>query len=247
MDTTNNSECYACLEVKPKMLKPCPNKLCNARICSDCIHEQIKNNNDRCGLCREPIIINSNINVQKCLLTYLKLIFISVMYIGGSVSVVYSLLGNTVRNWIKCNNYKDFCDDGAYLLMIPTLFYIGVFMQGHLWRCCCPSGKYKYNVFCCGFSEKIKCKTPLTIFIMICVSNLLIFFGHIMGSPFIKYFYGKDLFYTWRTSVAGFIIYVCGIGLVVLMWIAIGLYNCIMKDAEERFGAPEYGQLLDDM
>lgn len=81
---------------------------------------------------------------------------------------------------------------------------------------------------------------------MFLISNGLIVLAHLIGHPIVKSLFGKDVFYTWRTSLAGIIVYtiIIVVGLIGLTIYSIG--RCLLIDAQERFYEPEYGELISE-
>ena len=76
---------------------------------------------------------------------------------------------------------------------------------------------------------------------MFLIANTLIFVAHGIGYPIIRFYFHKDEFFTWRTSLAGFVVYTIIIvsGLIVLaIW---RIYNCVEDNARKYYGELEYG------
>lgn len=258
---TNNENhpCYACLEVKNRMIKLCKTDGCNGRICNECVKKQIQTKNNKCGLCRGDAVISYAINFKKCGLAYGKGIYLGFMFVLGIISVFLNALGKTVVTpWIKCKGgVNETCDDLGVLLIFLTFPFVLLFFQGFCCDSCCfccdccywGNNKrkcWRYDLFCCSFRDKIKYKTYITLFLMICISNILIMFAHFIGYFIVKHKFGKDDFYTWRTSLAGIVVFWMIIGVGILGFLIYGIYNCLMFDAENRFGNPEYGQVMED-
>ena len=76
---------------------------------------------------------------------------------------------------------------------------------------------------------------------MLLFSWLFVIFAHIIGYPIIKYIYNKDDFFTWRTSLAGFIVYYIIIASILVFSI---IFCCIYhichytidKSSKQHFG-----------
>ena len=253
-------ECYVCKEMKDYVVRPCNNSKCSAIICRECIKQQVGTYQDnKCGVCREPIVIvkRGEINYTKCLESYIKIFYVIFMFFGGAIITFLNALGKTINiRWINCDVSP--CDDGA----VGTIFFVILFLipiwQGHL-TCCkgndvgckcigcsedrCRHNKCcRYDIFCCSsLRQKLKYKSYLTILIMFFISNALIALAHVIGQPIIKSMFNKDDVYTWRTSLAGFVVYT-GLLIVILIGFMIyGIYACLKNDAENRFKDMEYG------
>ncbi len=253
-------ECYVCKQMKSHVVKPCKTKNCSARICPECIKIQVKTyNNTKCGLCTKQIVITrkAEINYNKCLEAYIKIFYVLFMFVIGPIITFLNALGKTINlRWINCNPTTSPCDDGA----VGTIFFVILFIipiwQGHLTgdgcckcsecscaKCGCRPGKCcRYDIFCCGsLRQKLKYKSYLTILIMFFISNGLIVLAHCIGQPIIKSLFNNDDFYTWRTSLAGFVLYTGLIALGFIMIIIYGIYQCLMDNAKQNFSDVEYG------
>ena len=137
MTNSANLSCYACLEIKDRMVRPCTNDKCNARICKKCIGRQVVTNNKKCGICRSPILVTSTINYGKCCESYFKVIYVLFMFTVGSSLLFLNALGKTVATGIvRCydstsKNYISPCDDGAVGTIFFVSLFIGIYLQGH--------------------------------------------------------------------------------------------------------------------
>jgi hypothetical protein len=252
---TDNYQCYACLEVKNRMIKLCQTDGCTGRICNECVTQQIRNKDKKCGLCRGDAIVSYTINLKKCGVAYGKMIYLWFMFVVGSISIFLNALGKTVVGpWIRCGGGDVNCDDLGVLLIFLTFPFLLLFFQNFCCNdcnCCpcCYNSKrkcWRYDLFCCSFRDKIKYKTYISLFLMICITNIVIMIAHFIGYFIVKYKFGRDDFYTWRTSLAGFVVYWIVIGFGILCFVIYHIYECLMFDAGERFGKVEYGQVMGD-
>lgn len=241
-----NSICYVCLGTDGPFVRPCNNQRCSARLHPHCIKEQIETNSklNKCGVCKNNIVTNKgkNINIKKCFEKYLKGIYLFVMMTFGSSSLFIMALGNTTTApWIHCGTFGQVhpCDDGAIGTLFFVLPFLALFWQ---FRCCC-----KYNIIKCeSLKDKIRYKSYITMFLMLLLANSLIFFAHVIGHPIIKYMFGRDVFFTWRTSLAGFIVYAIVLTVIGIGFCVYGVGTCIKVDMEERFGEMDYGIAIND-
>jgi hypothetical protein len=232
------------------MVRPCNNNNCSARVCKQCIKEQVNADNKICGNCRQPIIIKKgNFNILKCSIQYLKVIYTILLLLGGTILTFLNALGKTsVAKLNMCDNAFKPCDSGMLGVIALTIPFLFLFWQGHLWKCCISGSKCCiYDIFCYGdLRRTLKYKSYLTMTIMLFVSNLLIMFSHFIGYPIIKYYFHKDDFYTWRTSLAGYIIYIIIIAIIFIGWILYKIGECMFYDAEEKYCDDEYGVVIKD-
>ncbi len=267
---TNKYVCYACLEMKDNMVKPCDTKSCKARLCSECIKKQVDTNNDKCGICRNPIVIKrGEFNRTKFCKKLAKISYFWFLIVFGSAFTFLMALGNILQNplvrcisFVECNNksmcdynMKRPCDDGSMVTLISTIPFILLFSQGHFINCCCNDPKFwKYNIFCCGnLREKLRFKSYLTMTIMFFVSNGLIVVAHLIGKPLIKDKFNIDNTFTWRTSLAGFVVYAIIIAIIIVLYLIykIGtvifeLYKSIIEYIEHKFSDNEYGLVINE-
>ena len=142
-------ECYACLETKDNMVKPCDTINCKARMCTECIKKQIETNDSKCGMCRNPIIIKKGVfNKNKCCEKFMKICYMCFLIVVGSILTFLMALGNTVRYpFIRCTTNVYSCDDMASVTIIATIPFILLFLQGHFISCRRNDKKYwKYNL-----------------------------------------------------------------------------------------------------
>lgn len=244
---TNNTQniCYVCLDTEKRdpLVKPCSTLNCSAVAHDICIEQQYQSENLKCGICRAPVIKNSNrvFNTKKCCISYIKLLYTMFMVIGGSILLILLSLGTTVKSFVLCGDHKEVhpCDTGAIGTILLTLPYILLFFQIP-WGCC------RYNIFCC-LKDKPKYKPYLTMGIMFFVSSLLILLAHGIGYPIIKHMFGMDVFFTWRTSLAGTIVYAIIIGTILICSIVLCVIQNIHKATTYKFTETEvnYGTLVE--
>jgi sterol desaturase/sphingolipid hydroxylase (fatty acid hydroxylase superfamily) len=135
------------------------------------------------------------------------------------------------------------------ITIVIVLVFLMMFWQGHMCVLFLDGVRWcKYDIFCCGdLREKLKFKTYLTMTIMLCISNGLIFIAHIFGYFVVKNIFGMDVFYTWRTSLAGFIIYII---IIVCGLIAFGLwklYGYMINVVDENFSDDVYGVVIEQL
>lgn len=256
-NTNTGNHCYICLNGTGQLVRPCNNNLCSARCHQDCLKKQVVYNKPKCGICQGRIVRNAKkINVNKCCKTYMKLIYVFLMISIGSALTIMNALGKTVATtWIQCHISTP-CDDGAVLTILLTLFFFCMsFWQGHLWSCgrdtpCCDCTSCKkccvYDIFCCGtLRSQLKYKSYMTIFIMFLISNSLICLAHMIGYPIIKHLYGKDDFFTWRTSLAGYVVYMIIGGIGIIGFLLYAIFICIRQATENEFGEINYGIVIE--
>ncbi len=254
-------ECYACKQMKHHVVKPCKTPNCSARICRECIKIQVATyDNKKCGVCTKPVVVTrkGEINYNKCLEAYIKIFYVLFMFVIGPIITFLNALGKTINiRWVNCNPNVSPCDDGA----VGTIFFVVLFIipiwQGHLFQCCCkcrcgdcgcrPNKCCRYDIFCYEpLRNKLKYKSYLTILIMFFISNALIVLAHCLGQPIIKSLFNNDDFYTWRTSLAGFILYTGIIAFGFIIVLIYGIYRCLMDDAKQKFTDVEYGVVVHD-
>jgi hypothetical protein len=268
-DTSN--KCYVCFSEVGQLLRPCVNQNCNARICKECLVKQVKIRNEnsrKCGICRENIAVRKGpVNKYRCFEKYLKVFYVWFMLLGGSVLTFLNAFGKSV-GWhlIDCGYVKEGpCDSGLAGTFFLTIPFLMIFWQGHIFEgcgrydrhlCCncygsfnfcCAKGKgyWRYNIFCCGNLKKtLKYKSYITMFVMFLFANSLITIAHCIGYPIILHQFSKDEFYTWRTSLAGFVVYIIAIATGLLSWLIYGIYKCLLWNAENQFSEDEYGVVV---
>lgn len=202
--------CYICKKPGEDLVKPCATVNCPNRSHRICTAQQFKSGR-KCDECQEPIIqvITKNFNTYRCCQIYLQRLFLIFMVICGPLSVILLTLGKTLTTWIICPdrappNYRT-CDDLAGVGILISLPLSMVFYQfpNCCYCCCCP-----YDIFCCAPLNKIlKYKSELTMGTLYLLSYALVLLAHGIGYPIIKSLFGIDEFFTWRTSMAGFIVY----------------------------------------
>lgn len=258
MTQNDQNICYACFTNEKKLLRPCNNTLCTARLCEDCLMKQYSTKNIKCGICRSPFSvtqISEEFDASECCSWYTKFFYMFFMMIGGLVGLVLLALARTVTNpWVQCEKNVSPCDDGAMGLIIFTLLFALMYFQfplchdadcsrGIPGRCC------KYNIFCWFTNKnKIKHKSYLTMAIMYFFACMLILLAHGIGYPIVKSVYGYDLPFTWRSSLAGFVVYFIIIGFILVGLIIFGIGYCIYSNTRNNFsGRKEIIGVIVDM
>jgi hypothetical protein len=234
--------CYVCLETKTKesFVKPCKTLNCSGLVCPCCLQQQYISNKTTCGICRQPIIRNVNqvFNTGRCCISFAKLMYTLFLLIVGSTSLILLALGKSINPWIDCYTKVSPCDDGGIGAVFLTIPFILLFFQ---LPCCC-----KYNIFCC-LKNKPKYKSYITMGILFLVSCLLIVLAHGIGYPIVKHMYGMDVFFTWRTFMAGFTVYAIIFGIfifgLIIFCISCCIYDCTKKEFTET--KINYGTLAD--
>lgn len=228
-----------------KLVRPCDNPQCSGRVHPECAKTQYQSNNKsksnkKCGNCTKPIVVKrtTKFNKNKCCGAYAKIFFVAFMIIIGSPAITILALGKTITTkWVQCNPNIHPCDDGAVGTILFSLLFILLFWQFP--RCCFEKGCcWKYDIFCYGdLRSRIGYKPYLTMIIMYLISAGLIVLAHCIGYPIVKSMFGMDVFFTWRTSLAGFIVYSIVVATLVIGLIvcAIGgnIYECTMKEFSE--------------
>ncbi len=75
--------------------------------------------------------------------------------------------------------------------------------------------------------------------ILFSIVILIVSLAHIIGYPIIKFIFNRDDFFTWRTSLAGLVVYYIILGIILLIIIiaksAPAIYNCTI----EKFSEPQ--------
>jgi hypothetical protein len=251
-EEVDKTECYICLGTDGPFVRPCSNTRCTIRGHKECIAKQAQKTNDKCP-CSTKFVSTSKVDRKRCWSLcchrFIKVFLHLFIMIGGSIATVLMALGKTVVNpWIQCGPRYEVhpCDDGAVGTIFFTFLFFPLFWQFHC-RCnpnvdkCC-----RYHIFKCDdLKDRMIFKSKLTMFIMLLGANLLVIFAHLIGYFPIKYYFHKDDFFTWRTSLAGFIIYAMIIALLLLALAIWCIYKCIEDSAIQNYGVTEYGVAVD--
>lgn len=257
-DSVNDDKCYLCLENTGKLVRPCSNNNCKSRAHRNCLKDQIEKqtgkNKGKCGVCKSTIVkTKNNFNEKRCCTSTLKVVYVLLLTIVGSVLTFMMALGKTINNkWVSCSNGdKDVhpCDDGAVGTIFYTIPFVFLFYQYHLCKC---GGRAcgKYSIFCCdSIKDKLKYKTYITMFVMFLISNCLIFLAHGIGYPIIKHMFHMDVFFTWRTSLAGFIVYTIILTAIMIISLigctSMLIINCIKDEFTEfKYGADSDNEII---
>jgi len=244
MANTTLSSCYVCLdnEKNEPLVKPCKTPNCSALTHNDCLLKQYRSKKTTCGICRQPIVRNTNkvFNTKRCCISFTKLLYTLFMLIVGSVLLILLALGKSIKSWISCDNKVHPCDDGGIGAVFLTIPFILLFFQ--LPQCCC-----KYNIFCC-LPIKPKYKSYLTMGILFLASSVLILLAHGIGYPIVKHMYNMDVFFTWRTFMAGFTVYAILAGVLIVGSFVICISGCIYDKTTENFTETQvnYGTLIEN-
>ena len=234
--------CYACLSeseslVDKDLVRPCTNENCTARIHKECLAQQLKSDIKMCGICQSPIHVNEDTEFNKtnCVIYFLKRICnILILLIGPSVLILLAL-GKTITNWQSCSGPSNGpCDDWAIGTIFFTVLLWPLFFQFQICDC-------KYHIFCCAsIKQKLKWKSIITMNIMFVISCGLVILAHCIGYPIIKYMFELDEFFTWRTSLAGFVCYSIIVGCGIIIIIIIGICIRLRDYATKKFSEPKF-------
>lgn len=236
-ETINIETCYVCEKSEGELFRPCGTTTCTSRAHRACIELQSKAGK-KCE-CQGPIvcIANKNFNLTKCCELYTKIFYAIFMVICGPISVILLSLGKTfIRPWITCPpgppNYAT-CDDLGVLLIFISLPLGMMFYQ---FPPCC-----EYSIFCCGpLKQIIKWKSQLTTSILYLLSYGLVILAHGIGYGIIKSMFGIDEFFTWRTSMAGFVVYYIICATIIVVTIIICTCCCIYTSTVDNFTETNY-------
>ena len=236
--------CYVCLlgsESEPllekDLVRPCTNEKCTAKIHKRCLVQQLKSNIKKCGICQSPIHVNKDtkINKMRCVMYSLKrLNNILILFIGPIVLILLTL-GNTIGNWQDCNRTNPGlpCDANAIPTLLITMLLWALFFQF-------PFFKSKYHIFCCeSIKQKLKWKSTITMNIMFVITCGLVVLAHCIGYPIIKYMYEMDVFFTWRSALAGFACYAIAVGFGIVVSILTYMIYSFYAHTTEKFSEPK--------
>lgn len=234
--------CNLCNQLGIKLIKSCNNPKCLAKSHSKCLTVQHKLGNTSCKLCKKSIKIKKEFNKIKCLKFYFGIIYTFLMLIGGSIAIVLLSLGKTVNSWVTsgCNVWKEGqnpnpCDNGALftiLCVLPFIFSIWQIPQLY----CGSNSYYRYNIFFCLKPYKnTKGRAYVSMAILFLILNSIVILAHVIGYPIIKFIFNKDDFFTWRTSLAGFVVYYIILGTILLIIIITSSVFAIYNRTIEKF------------
>ena len=207
----NIDRCYICLSSKEPLVYPC--KQCHAPVHEDCIQKQI-DYDTKCGTCKKnlPLKEQKTLNTQGCYrdigLLFLSIFFFAYQIVGINLLIVGSGIGN-----------NDFNIESIFSMMLymPMMFLLQ-----------CPPW-FHYNLFFWEedyYNENLK-KSVLTIIGIIILEPIVIMFGHGVGYPIVRYMFGYDEFFTWRTSMAGGVVVYAILIFLSIIW-------CIKKGIIDR-------------
>jgi hypothetical protein len=243
--------CYACLRVKSDMLKPCDNDLCGGRICKDCVKKQILNGNEVCGYCRNDIVKSKKFNWYSCSEMFMSLSFSLILIVGGTAVVFVGAFGKSFNHTCNYDNSYPDCGRSKCGIIILTVLICVWFWPGDLIFWLVPRSEReqtKFNILLgCCFSERFKNYKYLFNMVVYSIVNLIICIGHFIG--FVTYgplFNVEKLewseFYTWKTCIAGYVMYLIIIAFLLLLLILYGIYSCIKFNYTETV----YGAEVDE-
>jgi len=259
MTDNDESECGICMVQKKQLVRPCANTRCAGRVCDECLKTQYLQTNKKCGFCRENIVVNKknkNFNVDRCCRSFTKAIYTILITFVGTIGIILLALGKSIMSWTPCPNSGKLCDSGGIGTVFLVLPFAVAYYQFPIWyrkgfdyECCCRCCCRSYNIFCCeSLKNKIKYKSYVTMGILFLISVSLVLLAHAIGHPIVKNIFGIDMPFTWRSSMAGLIIYyiiiVCAMG----CWIIYTTVRCICRVTEEHFSEPitTFGVIVDD-
>jgi hypothetical protein len=248
---SNNDKCYACLDTDGEFVRPCANPQCTATIHPTCLQQQYQSNKN-CGICREPIIthqvkIRGQFNETKCCGACIKVLFLVIGTIGLFSLLIMMALGNTSMLWIRCNNTKFstkqfyLCDDIGILTIFATLPFIAMILLSPRWL-------YQYydcdNDACLNNSY-----SPCLVYVAKYVVAIMFIIGaHAIGTTLLKEYFQMHEFFTWRSYLAGFVVY-CLILVIPLAGIICWRLWCCIRDSWFDYFIDtkvEYGMNIND-
>jgi hypothetical protein len=195
------SECYICNKIDNDLIKPCNNSDCSVMAHYDCLKYNYESNEKHC-ICENQIATRNIIqfNKYKWLKYCFGLIYTFLMIVGGSTLNIMLALGKTINSW-------NMHSDQIYWTVFAVLpFCILTWQLPQIPLC---TGYWRYNIFCC---KNTKVLAYLTMFIMTLFLSGLIMVAHAID----HLIYNGDDFFTWRSSLVGFIVYYIVIGIMLL-------------------------------
>ena len=227
LSSSINDKCYKCEKNGDNLITPCGDTECSAKIHKSCLYEQYKSGVLICKDCANQVAItvNDEFNARKCLKWHLGLFYTFFIIIGGSIEIILFSLGKTANSWNTSDCDVDElkpCGYGTFTICFSLLLSI-IFWQLPLWPSC------RYNIF--DRKLNTKNRSYLTMMIMLGVSNVLVVLAHIIGYIILKYIYNEDKFFTYKTSLVGFSIYIAiilsAMVIIIVYWICQGVYSCV--------------------
>lgn len=219
--------CYICCQVTDihgdsELVRPCSNQLCQARTHQGCLQTQYGTCKKSCGFCNNKIVAKrvNKFDVGKCVEEYLKIVYTLLITLGGGTLTVLFALGYSLTEWSINDGFGPI---GAMVLVLPQVLGIWQFPLCRCgWNC---------------FNKEQKNGQYITMFISWIVSNLVVLVAKGIGYGVLISHYGIYEFFTWRATVAGYVVYLiiigCILGLCILYWLGTFLYECSIRKYSE--------------
>ena len=98
-ESINNDICCRCNKPGSKLVSPCGNNDCDARIHKKCIIKQIEENNHACLKCSQPVISNkvNKLDLNECCVILLRIFSVIFLYIVGLATPPLLMFGSVIN------------------------------------------------------------------------------------------------------------------------------------------------------
>lgn len=198
MSSSSGDICYICLSDKPPLVVACDE--CDAPVHQKCINEQVRQGNNECGKCREELDYNKvdSINYNECGKDTLMGIVTIFYWIITLVGLPLLGLGKSVADFEDGGIGTIFMTIGFSALFLqcpPCCGYTIAFNKWIHWDCQCIQNRYYEGRY----------KNVVTMLILALFQILVILISHCIGYPIILWVFDINEFFTWRTSMAGYV------------------------------------------
>lgn len=236
-----DNKCYICFEETKPLVRPCTNTICTYRAHPSCIGEQYKSLK-KCGACGSSIIKRTQFNKFKCFNFCHKLLvsLLSCMaFLLGSPIIIVLSLGKSPIDIKSCSDNQFEagevgCENKAVFNIIVSLILSIPFLFHFVDSLFCQESQFvKDNNNKHGFHMMM-----LRLFIAPIIYILLC---HGIGHLTIKYILGIDEFFTWRTSLIGYIYTIIMIFINLIRSPVYKFYLLVLNELSD----PEFGDMIE--
>lgn len=211
-----------------KLVKPCTNDSCYARVHEECIVNWTKQGYVVCNVCHQRLAMYeyTTFNFKDCCGMFVRFFTTFLIMLCSPASLFFLLEGKTINCMIQ-HACPDIENTLAYFFGISLIIGSSI-SYGSLFFCC----TIPYECDC--FFDKVKYdedKHYKAALIICGLWHLLLLLFHLFGIPVIKFIFNDTDYFTIKTSIAGLV--VCAI---ITALIALGsLIFCLYFYLKKRF------------
>lgn len=222
--------CYQCQKEDFRLIKPCDNPDCEARIHEQCLKKQIEEGNDKCDKCKQNIVITK---VEKfrlgicCTNTFTPFLAI-IIFILGAISPGLLIFGTTVANKNELPSNNGWVVAVILVSVLSGLIGLGnVLLMGII----LTDSKKDWINYARIIDVKYIKYNSLTISLILIINYVTILICHLLGFLILKFIFHYENLFNYKTFTVGFIFIILLMISLFIIWTIINCSKCLYRSS----------------